>query len=385
MNIKVELRRHSESSKQCYVWVTFYISRKKVNFSTKVQVEPKNWNATAHKVKQSDPQSDDKNLVIEHILSRINDVMVKFRLRNRTPTREAFLRAYNRRDDYETFHEYAQEKLKILRPTMQEGTYANHLQTLKKVKDYAPGLELDEIDGAWLDAYFAHLRKIGNNANTAYKNMTNLKKYVLLAWKEGFIDTNPFDGWKIRKTTSSCVYLTEDELSALVELYKSGELEYKYHKTLEFFLFLCFSSLHVGDATALRLEQFTDDRFTYYRKKLKSKKPEPIVVPVSEPLRSLLINICGPRRNGPVFENPYSEQAMNRNMKDIARELGIDKSISLKTGRHTFATIYLRRTKDIASLKEILGHSDLHETLIYAHVLDESKQEGIQCFNEFDL
>ena len=76
---------------------------------------------------------------------------------------------------------------------------------------------------------------------------------------------------------------------------------------------------------------------------------------------------------------------MNRNLKEIARELGIDKSISLKTGRHTFATIYLRRTKDIASLKEILGHSDLHETLIYAHVLDESKQEGIQCFNEFDL
>ncbi|UVQ96297.1 hypothetical protein NXW23_18585 [Bacteroides caccae] len=43
----------------------------------------------------------------------------------------------------------------------------------------------------------------------------------------------------------------------------------------------------------------------------------------------------------------------------------------------------MRKTKDITSLKEILGHSDLRETLVYAHVLNESKREGVQCFNCF--
>lgn len=74
---------------------------------------------------------------------------------------------------------------------------------------------------------------------------------------------------------------------------------------------------------------------------------------------------------------------MNRYLKEIAAIAGIEKHITHKVGRYTFATIFLRKTKDIASLKEILGHSDLKETLVYAHVLNESKQEGVQCFNSF--
>lgn len=76
---------------------------------------------------------------------------------------------------------------------------------------------------------------------------------------------------------------------------------------------------------------------------------------------------------------------MNRYLKEIAKMAEIDKPLTHKVGRHTFATIFLRKTKDIAALKEILGHSDISETLVYAHVLDESKQEGIQCFNQFAI
>ena len=205
------------------------------------------------------------------------------------------------------------------------------------------------------------------------------------AYKDGYIDENPFDEWMIRKVKTNCVYLTEEELETLVDLYRHGRLEYKLHKTLEFFLFMCFSSLHIGDVKRLQLEQFTDTSFTYFRMKLKNRKPEPIVVPISNPLASLLREIVGPRKKGPIFESTQADQTMNRNLKDIAKIAGINKVLTHKVGRHTFATIYLRKTKDIASLREILGHSDISETLIYAHVLDESKQEGIQCFNSFAI
>ena len=109
----------------------------------------------------------------------------------------------------------------------------------------------------------------------------------------------------------------------------------------------------------------------------------PILVPISEPLRYVLKNLVGDRKKGPVFEKMPADQTMNKQLKDIAIIADIQKNITHKVGRHTFATIYLRKTKDLASLKEILGHSDLKETLIYAHVLDQTKQEGIQCFNSF--
>lgn len=385
MNIKIELRHHTSDSKHHYVWIFFYLGRDKVTFSTKVSVQEKDWNPSTCRVKSSDPLYKDKNLIIDSVLSRINNIYVKYRLKDRKMTKEGFLRAYHRKDDYGTFHEYAQQKLMQLRTRMELGTFNNHRQTLRKVKDYAPELTMDEIDHAWLDNYFSYLRKLGNNENTAYKNMTNLKKYVLYAWREGYLDNNPFSEWRIKKTTASCVYLTEDELNLLIELYTSGELEYKLHKTLEFFLFLCFSSLHVGDALPLKLEQLNDTSFIYYRRKLRNSKPEPILVPISDPLRNLIYHIVGTRKKGPVFEAPYTEQAMNRLLKEIAKIAEIDKNLTLKVGRHTFATIYLRKTKDLSSLKEILGHSSLQETMVYAHVMDETKQEGIQCFNSFSI
>lgn len=384
--IKIYLRKYNNTSNNCIVWVSFYVNREKVNFSTKVSVDEKNWNDKRKCVCSADKQANDKNLIIENILARINNVFVKYRLKDRALTRMSFLRAYHRPSDYGTFFEFVTDYQKRISVKMEMTTLTTHLSVINKLKEYNENLIFDDITKEWLDDYFCYLRKeLKNNDNTAYKNMATLKKYVRAAFKAGYMDENPFEDWSIKRTTSNCVYLLESELNALVSLYSSGILEYKFHKTLEFFLFLCFSSLHVGDAKRLKLEQFTDDSFTYFRMKLRNSKPEPIQVPISEPLSKLLRNIVGPRKKGPVFEHIASEQKMNQYLKEIAHIAEVDKSITHKVGRHTFATFFLKQTKDLTALKEIMGHSDIKETLVYAHVLDESKQEGMRCFNRFAI
>lgn len=384
-SIKIYLRKYSDNTSGI-VWVSFYVQRQKVNFSTKVAVESKNWNEKKSLVTSGDKQAADKNLIIESILARINNVFVKYRLRDKKLSRDLFIREYNRPSDYATFFDFVQDYMKKISHRTELTTLNTHRSVIRKLKDFNANLIFDDITRDWLDIYFVYLRKeLDNNDNTAYKNMAVLKKYVLAAYKAGYMTENPFDEWSIKKITSTCVYLNEEELAALVSLYNSGELEYKLHKTLEFFLFMCFSSLHVGDAKKLQLEQFTEDHFTYFRVKLKNRKPEPIQIPISEPLRNLLSKIVGTRKKGPLFEVIQADQTMNRNLKDIAAIAGIDKPITHKVGRHTFATIYLRHTKDLASLKELLGHSDMKETLVYAHVMDESKREGVQCFNSFKI
>lgn len=386
ITIKTYLRKHKVDTTSGVVWVSLYINREKVNFSTKVSVDEKNWNDKKKCVGAGDKNAADKNLIIENVHARINNVLVKYRLKDKKLTRESFLRAYHRPSDYSTFFDYVTAQQKRFSARMRLSTLNGHLSVMRKVKEFSPNLYFDDITRDWLDDFFMYLYKdLENNENTAYKNMSVLKKYVRQAHKDGYMDEDPFTEWKIKKSAASYVYLTEEELNTLVRLYKSGGLEYKLHKTLEFFLFLCFSSLHVGDAKRLKLEQFTNATFTYFRLKLETRKPEPIVVPISAPLQSLLINIVGPRKKGPVFETLQADQTMNRNLKEIASIAEIDKPITHKVGRHTFATIFLRKTKDIATLREILGHSDISETLIYAHVLDESKIEGIQCFDEFDF
>ena len=384
--IKIYLRIHKKDADNGVVWISFYLGSEKVNFSTKVPVLIKDWSEQRTRVNTTDKLAKDKNLIIEQVLARNNNVFVKYRLKDRRLTRDTFLRAYHRPDDFKTIYEYIDAVQKKLSSRTELSTFLTQRSVINKLKEYAPMLHFDDITREWLDNYFFHLRKeLDNNSNTAYKNMAVLKKYVRLAFKDGYMEENPFDEWHIRKGTSSCVYLTEEELGRLTDLYKSGELECKLHKALEFFLFLCFSSLHIGDAKQLKLDQFTDTSFTYYRIKLRNRKPEPIVVPISEPLRNLLKYIVGPRKKGPLFENLPADQTMNRFLKEIAALAEIEKPVTHKVGRHTFATIFLRKTKDIAALREILGHSDISETLVYAHVLEEAKQEGVQCFNKFEL
>lgn len=384
-SIKIYLRKYSNDTSGI-VWISFYVQRQKVNFSTKVAVEVKHWNEKKNMVTAGDKQAADKNLIIETILARINNVFVKYRLRDKKLSRDLFIREYNRPSDYATFFEFVQDYMKKISHRTEQTTLNTHLSVIRKLKEFNANLIFDDITPNWLDLYFAYLRKnLDNNPNTAYKNMAILKKYVLAAYKAGYMTENPFEEWSIKKITSTCTYLNEQELATLVSLYNSGELEYKLHKTLEFFLFMCFSSLHIGDAKKLQLEQFTADHFTYFRMKLRNSKPEPIQIPISEPLQNLLSKIVGTRKKGPLFEVIQADQTMNRYLKDIANIAGIDKPITHKVGRHTFATIFLRHTKDLAALKELLGHSDMKETLVYAHVMDESKREGVQCFNSFKI
>lgn len=375
-NIKFEYR--SYKGEGGYVWVSFYVSREKVHFSTKVEVKEKAWSAKTQSVTARDPEYKDKNLIIESIRARINNVLVKYRLRDRKLTRETFLRAYRRPSDFETFYEFCRYHQEKIAARESESTRRTENVVLGKLEEKFPDMAIDELDEEHLDDFFSYLLgERGNNRNTAYKNMTVLKKYCRAAFKAGYMDEDPFRNWKIKKTTASVVYLEEDEIRKLMELYESGTLEPLSHQTLEVFLLLTFSSLHIGDALSLQLEQIGERSFTYFRRKLETRNPKPIVVPVCEPMRRILHNIVGVRGKGKVLQGYPAEQTMNRTLKVIMKDAGISKNVTLKVARHTFATIFLRKTRDLAALKEILGHQEFRETLVYAHVMEESKVEGV--------
>ena len=384
VTLKIYLRIHKKEAESGVVWISFYVNREKVNFSTSVRCDVKNWDAEKCRVRKNDANHEDKNRIIENTAARINNVFVKYRLRDRKLTRDSFLQAYNRPDDYETFFDFIKANKAKINIGNEYSTNKSHEKVIKKIKQYNPKLHFDDITPEWVIRYFSHLRKdLKNNENTAYKDMGTFKKYVLAAIKMGYMYENPFDEFKIKKIPGGYTYLTEEELQVFMKAYTDGIFDSKYHKVLEFFLFLCFSSLHIGDAKILRLEQFGSDSFIYFRLKNRNRKNIQITVPLSETLKMILKNIVGSRKKGLVFESLPAEQAINRSLKEIAAKLEVNKNISTKSGRHTFATYYLAKTKDITSLREILGHSDLRETLIYAHVLNESKQKGIVCFNKF--
>ena len=126
INIKTYLRKYADESSGI-VWVSFYINREKVNFSTKVAVDCKNWSDKNACVKPGDKNASDKNLIIENIHARINNVLVKYRLKDKKLTRDAFLRAYHRPTDFNTFFEYVTAQQKKLSIKTELSTLSTHM------------------------------------------------------------------------------------------------------------------------------------------------------------------------------------------------------------------------------------------------------------------
>ncbi len=76
----------------------------------------------------------------------------------------------------------------------------------------------------------------------------------------------------------------------------------------------------------------------------------------------------------------YLQQMVGR----YARKAGINnKKISPHTLRHSYATQFYKQTKDIETLRRILGHTDIGTTTIYITLANTDVEEGMKSFKGF--
>ena len=70
---------------------------------------------------------------------------------------------------------------------------------------------------------------------------------------------------------------------------------------------------------------------------------------------------------------------MNSYLKELGDICSINKTITMHTARHTFATsVTLGNGVPIETVSKILGHSSLKTTQIYARILDKKIYEDME-------
>lgn len=369
------------------LYISFYLNREKIEIPTKISIPTKYFDPVKGIVKSSYEFAKDKNLIISNIKAKINDILVRYRLAKKELTRNAFFREFNCPEQSQDFFAFCKEYQKLRFQEIQESTQNKHKSCLSNLQEFKSEITFAELDEELLRKFILYLRKKkGLKEISINKNISVIKSYLAAAKKKGIISDNPTMDLKLcqcEDTTAPCI--TEEELTKLVELYKNHFFVGITHDALEFFLFMCFSSLHITDARNLRIEQIGDNDFWYVRVKMLGVRPKVVRIPISEPLRKIINHHLRGRKEGQLWDNLVTDQEINKRLKYIAVVAGIKSKLSAKYGRHTFATVFLRRTKDLNALKDIMGHTNIKQTLVYAHVLDQDKQDGISAFNSFQL
>ena len=376
--ISIKKRSEQRRDGSAALYAVFHLNREKIRIPLNLYVTADEWDAETEKIKGRGPLVHDQNLIIENVRSKINDVLVRARLAGIGLNKEVFFTIYRQPNNARSFIDFAKHRLKQNRRALACNTWRQHKSILKKIEDYRPELQFFEITPEFLKLYTAYLRRIGNGDATIWKNMAVLRGYILAAVRAGFIINNPFDAFRVKRASPNIIYLTEDELKRLVDLFRRNELEEKEQNVLRFFLFMVFTSLHIGDARAVKIEHIRHDELHYVRQKTRVK----VSVPLSEPAQKLIHYYKGNRKSGLLILGLPSDQQINRTLKTICNRVEISKQVSAKAARHTFATLYYKKNKgDLATLSNILGHSSLAMTMVYAHINQENRNQGIHVFD----
>ena len=78
-----------------------------------------------------------------------------------------------------------------------------------------------------------------------------------------------------------------------------------------------------------------------------------------------------------------TNQEINRHLKTIAKEAGLDKTVTFHCARHTFATtVTLAHGIPIETVSKMLGHAALSTTQIYAKVLDNKIMDDMAALKQ---
>ncbi|NFH40790.1 tyrosine-type recombinase/integrase [Clostridium sporogenes] len=210
-----------------------------------------------------------------------------------------------------------------------------------------------------------------NSEKSRARKIASLKSFFnYLETKAKLIKENPtreLETPKINKTRP--IYLTMEESRRILNATKDGGIREKRNYCMMVIMLNC--GLRISEILDLKIEDLSEDTLRIEA----GKGGEERFVYINDIVRRAVSDYIEEEGiiRGKMFN--ITDNQANNVIKKCCKIANIDKDITAHKLRHTFASITMKKTKDMRHVQETLGHKNLSSTQIYTHVLDEDKKK----------
>ena len=248
-------------------------------------------------------------------------------------------------------------------------SYERDLITLKNFLPYIEGKELAQVRASDIEYYKTARLKLVTKG-TINRELNTIKAAFNKALEWGLLTKNPLRAVKKFKEPRGLPrFFSLEEINRILNA-ATGELRAA--------IFLLFQ-------TGMRRDELIHLEWTdidYKRNCLyvqpkadwNPKDYEARAIPLNSQLKELLLSM---ENKGRYVITGYHPASLSRAFRRVLQKTGI-KNASLHTLRHTYASHLVMSGVDLATVRKLLGHSDIKTTMRYAHLAPDHLQEAAQ-------
>jgi integrase/recombinase XerD len=267
-----------------------------------------------------------------------------------------------------------------LERSLSANTIEAYLQDVYKLKQYADTLgrkSPDQLSTEDLKNFLQWVNELGMLPTTQARVLSGLKAFFKYLIMEDIIQNDPSALLESPKTSRKLPdTLSIIEINKLIDAIDLSKTEGMRNKTMLEVLYGC--GLRVTELTTLRISNlFLEIEFIKILGKGNKERLVPIGAEAVKFLKIFLEQVrvhikIKPGKEDFVFlnnrGNPISRIMVFLVIKGLGQKIGLHKSISPHTFRHSFATHLIEGGADLRAVQEMLGHESITTTEIYTHL-----------------
>lgn len=360
------------------VSVCAYLDGQRKYVTTDIKIKPEQWDKTRHQLKPSAPNFIQKNSYLRGIIEKLEKYEFEKIENGETVYLDELLECLeNQRDKTDFLLFFREEVKKNKKITL--NTQKVYNTTYKHLSEFRKNIRFDDLTFQFVNDFENFLIDKGININSAGKYLKALKAVINLAINYGIFDVNkyPFRGYKIKTQPANRMYLIPEEIERIENMIPTSP---NMEQVRDMYLFAIYTGLRFSDIVSITPKNIQETEGKKYLVLNMEKTKEYLRLPLyqlfaGKPIK-ILEKYYNPEKR--YYFDTFTNQFVNRELKEIAKIAGITKRVTFHTARHTSATYLIYKGVPLPVVQRFLGHTKISTTEIYAKVMDMTTENELK-------